>query len=126
MFWSQPKPCANSMGCVPRPETLTLLRWTTFTWGLPSGGRRRVTPKPIAADGAVVPRSVLVHETVSLPVRLYRRAPQVAFRLAHGEVEPPTPAPEAVPVPVVAGRAEPDQESWAEIGRASCRERGKL
>src|SRR5688572_28970625 len=29
MFWSQPKPCAKSIGCLPRPETLTLLRCRT-------------------------------------------------------------------------------------------------
>src|SRR6185312_1248847 len=29
MFWSHPNPCANSMGWVPLPETLTLLRFKT-------------------------------------------------------------------------------------------------
>ena len=29
MFWSHPKPCANSIGCVPRPKTLTLFRRRT-------------------------------------------------------------------------------------------------
>src|SRR3954463_1499080 len=29
MFWSHPKPCANSMGCVPFPKTFTLLRAST-------------------------------------------------------------------------------------------------
>jgi hypothetical protein len=29
MFWSQPKPCANNIGVVPRPNTFTLLRLTT-------------------------------------------------------------------------------------------------
>src|SRR3712207_7873151 len=29
MFWSHPKPCANSIGWVPRPSTRTLLRART-------------------------------------------------------------------------------------------------
>src|SRR5689334_13076372 len=35
MFWSQPKPCAKSIGWVPRPKTRTLLRVRT------SGGMAR-------------------------------------------------------------------------------------
>src|SRR4051812_26564906 len=31
MFWSQPKPCAKSIGCLPLPEIRTWLRSMTFT-----------------------------------------------------------------------------------------------
>jgi hypothetical protein len=34
MFWSQPKPCAKSIGCAPlTPASVTLFRWTTPIYG---------------------------------------------------------------------------------------------
>src|SRR5688572_18717353 len=71
MFWSQPKPCAKSIGCVPRPETFTWLRWRTDM-----GAPRIVTPpsgepEALALDeGAEVgtPHGAVLLHFVAAPV----------------------------------------------------------
>src|SRR5687767_13906550 len=66
MFWSQPKPCAKSIGCVPRPETFTWLRWRTDM-----RGPKIVTPPSGEPEG---PAAVSAN---SIGVR-----PRFALRLA--------------------------------------------
>src|SRR4029079_16585004 len=51
MFWSQPNPCANSMGCVPRPKTFTLLRARTSMAGREAGGREHRQGGPASEHG---------------------------------------------------------------------------